>query len=54
MSSLEGMAVGLPKVADGPVYTTEVWIIDPKRRWARTLSRYYVLGAPYVGGDHDR
>jgi len=52
MTSLEGTSIGHPRVPDGPLYTTEAWVIDPARRWARTLSRYYVLGAPRAGGDH--
>ena len=54
MTSLEGTAIGHPRVPDGPLFTTEVWIIDPARRWARTLSRYYVLGTPSAGADHDQ
>ena len=54
MTSIEGTSIGHPRLPDGPVHTTEVWIIDPARRWARTLSRLYVLGAPLAGGDHGR
>jgi hypothetical protein len=28
------------------VHTSELILIDPENRWARTWSRYYLLGAP--------
>jgi len=52
LTSLVGTLIGHPVLPDGPVHTTDVWVIDSKRRWARTLSRYYVMGAPAAGGDH--
>lgn len=54
LTSLVGTSIGHPRLPDGPVHTTDVWIIDSERRWARTLSRFYVLGAPYTGGEHDQ
>jgi hypothetical protein len=52
LTSLEGTSIGHPRLPDGPVHTTDLWVIDSKRRWARTLSRYYVLGAPHAVGAH--
>lgn len=54
MTTMIGTLIGHPRLPDGPVHTTEIWAIDPHRRWARTLSRYYVLGARRTGGGHDR
>lgn len=50
MTTLIGTLVGHPRLADGPAHTTEIWAIDLAHRWARTLSRYYALGAMGRGG----
>ncbi|WP_408906305.1 DUF6634 family protein [Muricoccus nepalensis] len=52
MRTVVGTLQGHPRLPDGPVHTTELWAVDLKRRWARTLSRYYVLGDPHVETDH--
>lgn len=44
MRTVVGTLQGHPRLADGPVHTTELWAVDLERRWARTLSRFYVLG----------
>jgi len=52
MTSMVGIMVGHPRLEDGLVHTTEIWAIDRHRGWARTLSRYYVLGRERSGGGH--
>lgn len=52
MKTVIGTLQGHPRLADGPVHTTEVWAVDLERRWARTLSRYYVLGDQHRDDDH--
>ena len=46
-----GHVFGHPRLATGPVCTTEVIALDLQAGWARTLSRFYVLGQP-MGGTH--
>ena len=53
MTTMIGTLIGHPRLADGPAHTTEIWAIDPHRRWARTLSRYYALGAMKPVPHHD-
>ena len=52
MRTVIGTLHGHPRLADGPVHTTEVWAVDVERRWARTLSRFYVLGDQRGEADH--
>lgn len=43
--ALAGTTFGHPLIAEGsPSMTSYIFAIDPDRRWARTLSRFYVLG----------
>lgn len=43
---LVGNAFGHPKIEDGRrAFTSEVFYVDPRRRLARTLSRWYRLGS---------
>ncbi|MCR0983146.1 DUF6634 family protein [Roseomonas populi] len=42
--TIVGVGQGHPRLADGFVQTTEIIALDLVGRWARTLSRYYVLG----------
>jgi len=42
---LAGRGRGHPRLPPGPVVTTDLWAIDPNAGWARTLSRFYRLGA---------
>jgi hypothetical protein len=43
---LVGYAVGHPSIGDGRrAITSEVYYVDPDRRLARTLSRWYSLGS---------
>lgn len=42
---LIGHAFGHPNIDDGRrAYTSEIYYVDPSRRLARTLSRWYQLG----------
>lgn len=43
---LVGTGFGHPRLPNGPVMTTGVWVADVSHGWARTLGRYYVLGDP--------
>ncbi|WP_458098445.1 DUF6634 family protein [Roseomonas sp. WA12] len=43
---LSGIGLGHPRLRQGPIVTTDVWVIDAGAGWARTLSRYYRLEAP--------
>lgn len=44
---LAGAMHGHPEIADGqPGMTTGVWFIAPHLGYARSLSRFYVLGRP--------
>lgn len=52
MRTVVGTLQGHPRLPDGPVHTTEIWTVDLGRRWARTLSRYYVLGDQHRDDDH--
>ena len=52
MRTVIGTLQGHPRLPDGPVHTTELWAVDLERRWARTLSRFYVLGDQHEGGNH--
>ncbi|MFC0386793.1 DUF6634 family protein [Muricoccus vinaceus] len=52
MKTVIGILQGHPRLADGPVHTTEVWAVDLERRWARTLSRFYVLGDQHREDNH--
>lgn len=43
--ALAGTTFGHPVIAEGrPTVTSEIFAIDPGRAWARTMSRFYVLG----------
>ena len=42
--TIVGLTVGHPRLPDGPIFTTDVIAIDLVGGWARTLSRFYVLG----------
>lgn len=44
LARLAGLVVGHPQSRDGPCFTSAVLAIDPEMRWARTVSRLYVLG----------
>lgn len=45
---LIGQVSGHPKISDGPVMTTDLWLIQDGLQWARTYSRFYKLGE-FVG-----
>lgn len=50
-TALEGTVSGHPELSIGDwITTSELMAYGPERRWARTLSRYYVLGTP-AGGE---
>lgn len=44
--ALVGNLVGHPELADGPVTTSAVYVLDGELGFARTLSRFYNLGKP--------
>ena len=41
---LMGLVAGHPSAGPGPILTSILFAIDPQLKWARTLSRFYVLG----------
>lgn len=43
---LRGEVAGHPELRDGPIETSQLFFIDQKLGLARTLSRWYRLGAP--------
>jgi hypothetical protein len=43
---LTGFAAGHPRLGARTIVTSHLWALDPERRWARTLSRFYRLGVP--------
>ena len=47
---LRGNVVGHPNVSDGPFESSELWYINEELRLARTLSRWFRLGTPLIGG----
>jgi hypothetical protein len=47
--ALTGFAAGHPRLGTRRVVTSQVWVLDPQLRWARTLSRFYRLGVPEGG-----
>jgi hypothetical protein len=49
--SLVGIGAGHPRLPDGPIYTSDVWVLSEEQRWARTLSRFYRLGAQATDED---
>jgi len=54
LTRLIGLCSGHPLLPNGPVSTTEVWVMNVADGWARTLSRYYRLGKPAPRRDrHD-
>jgi hypothetical protein len=52
---LGGEVTDHPVLGTRPVLSSELFAIDPKRRWARTFTRFYVLGerAGLISGDSD-
>lgn len=48
--ALVGRVSGHPRVADGPAVTSGLYYLDPDLGFARTLSRYYILGEPRTNG----
>jgi len=48
---LKGMIYNHPVIGQGRIgITSELYAIDPKRQWVRTLSRYYELGPGTLRG----
>lgn len=47
--SAVGYGIGHPRLPDGPVKTSQIFVLDPDLRWIRTLSRFYRLGAQMPG-----
>lgn len=48
---LKGMIYDHPLIGQGRIgITSEIYAIDPERRWVRTLSRYYELGPAILHG----
>lgn len=51
---LAGKVYGHPRIGDGSFsITSQVYAIDPERRWARTFSRFYELGPSGMFGGAD-
>jgi hypothetical protein len=47
VAALRGDVIGHPLLGTGTdIVTSEVYLLDPVDRWARTLSRRYRLGPP--------
>ncbi len=42
--SLVGFVAGYPLLGTKNIATSPVWVLDPRLKWARTLSRFYRLG----------
>lgn len=47
--ALHGWAEAHPVLGSREVVTSEIYAIDHKAGWARTLSRFYALGTPAGG-----
>lgn len=43
---LSGFVSGHPRIRPGPLVSSQVFMLDPEQKWARTLSRFYRLGTP--------
>ena len=43
---LTGIGSRHPKLPDGRIFTSDLQVMDPNRGWARTKTRFYVLGEP--------
>jgi|UPI000831369D hypothetical protein len=47
---LAGFVSGHPRIRNGPVLSSQVFMLDPERKWGRTISRFYRLGTPAEEG----
>jgi hypothetical protein len=47
--ALTGFAAGHPRLGSKKIVTSQLWVLDPQLRWARTVSRFYRLGVPEGG-----
>lgn len=47
---LVGHVIGHPRLEDGEIMTSQLFMIEDGQNWARTFSRYYRLGAPEMRG----
>ena len=45
---LVGVQSGHPSVTGSRIQTSEMYVLDERSGWARTLSRYYRLGRPLL------
>jgi len=43
---LSGFVSDHPRIRNGPLVSSQVFMLDPERKWGRTLSRFYRLGTP--------
>lgn len=48
LHQLVGLVAGHPNIADGTCSTSAVLVMDPDKKWARTVSRLYALGPSLV------
>jgi hypothetical protein len=48
-----GHCTGHPTLLDGPITTSQIFLLDPEKRWARTLSRFYRLEDPAPNNSHN-
>lgn len=50
---LTGYCTERPTRRDGPIMTSEIYLVDRRQRWVRTLSRFYRLAEPAPDRSHD-
>ncbi len=43
---LAGFVSGHPTIRSGPLVSSQLYMVDPEQKWARTMSRFYRLGTP--------
>ena len=48
---LAGFVADHPLIANTRIVTSPLWVLDPRFRWTRTLSRFYRLDLPAGGGE---
>lgn len=51
---LVGHVSGHPRLGSRKIVTSQLWFADPDGMWARTLSRFYLLGRPGDRVGHDQ
>lgn len=46
---LFGRVSGHPRLGDRNIHTSQIFGLDAAGKWARSLNRWYSLGAPFLG-----